>query len=55
MLRNCPFAAIVAAAPAVSCEMDVALVEGLLAGLALEGQVTAALTPHVGCGQHCGQ
>lgn len=48
LLRNCPFSAIVAAAPHVTCEMNVALLEGLLAGLQLDSLVMAALQPQPG-------
>lgn len=47
-LGNCPFHAIVAAAPEVTCAVNLALLEGLLAGLALDHDVAAALQPQPG-------
>ena len=47
-LGNCPFRAIVDAAPAVTCEVNLALLEGLLAGLELDGDVAAASRPQEG-------
>ncbi len=49
-LGNCPFHSIVAAAPEVTCEVNLALLQGLLAGLALDDDITAALRPQPG---HC--
>ncbi len=47
-LGNCPFHAIVAAAPTVTCEINLALLQGLLAGLELDHDVAAALQPQPG-------
>lgn len=47
-LGNCPFRSIVAAAPEVTCEVNLALVEGLLTGLEVDDDVAAALQPQPG-------
>lgn len=48
LLRNCPFAGVAAAATDVTCDMNLALLEGVLRGLDLDSQVTAALRPQAG-------
>lgn len=47
-LGNCPFHAIVATAPQVTCEVNLALLEGLLAGLDLDHDIAADLQPQPG-------
>lgn len=47
-LNNCPFQAIAAAARDVTCEVNLALIQGLLAGLTLTEDVTALLQPQPG-------
>ena len=47
-LGNCPFDSMVAAAPAVTCTVNLALIDGLLAGLNLENDVATTLCPHPG-------
>lgn len=47
-LSNCPFHAIVATAPQVTCAVNLALLEGLLVGLKLDRDISAALQPQPG-------
>ncbi len=44
-LANCPFHAIVQAAPELTCRLNLALIEGLLEGLDLDADITATLQP----------
>lgn len=44
-LANCPFHAIVQAAPEITCRLNLALIEGLLEGLDLDADTTATLQP----------
>lgn len=44
-LANCPFHAIVEAAPDLTCGLNLALIEGLLAGLGLDAEMSAVLQP----------
>ncbi len=46
-LGNCPFHAIVQAAPQLTCGLNLAFINGLLVGLGVDADVTAALEPEV--------
>ncbi len=46
-LGNCPFHAIVQVAPQVTCGLNLAFIDGLLVGLGVDADVTAALEPAV--------
>lgn len=46
-LGNCPFHAIVQVAPQLTCGLNLAFIDGLLAGLGVDADVTAALQPEV--------
>jgi predicted ArsR family transcriptional regulator len=47
-LRNCPFHALAQDFPVIACGMNLALLEGLLSGAALDEQHTAKLDPRPG-------
>lgn len=46
-LGNCPFHAIVQVAPQLTCGLNLAFINGLLNGLGVDADVTAALEPEV--------
>lgn len=46
-LGNCPFHAIVQVAPQLTCGLNLAFIDGLLGGLGVDADVTAALEPEV--------
>jgi predicted ArsR family transcriptional regulator len=46
-LRNCPFEAVVAAHPELVCRLNLALLEGIVAGFGDE-QIEAVLSPQPG-------